>query len=540
MAAPLAIAAKVALQYAAQHVQKKYPGGILGLVATIVLFAIFIGIIALSMIVGMMQLISPRTSSTDECIAYASYGGDEPPEALSFTAGEEQAPYESPVFSGTTPSNLAESARVVMPVPDGRYRLTSPYGMRTHPVFGYPKMHYGMDFGSVPRGATDIPILAAADGVVQQSGPASGFGQWVTIEHNINGTIWVTVYGHVIRNSQTVKPGDRVTAGQKIALMGTEGDSTGVHLHFEVWKNAYSARAGGVSTDPAPWLQAAGAVNIADPIGGNAPVAESCDEDTSGQNGSAGPWGGHENGRIPVSELCAPTSNPGHRLRCDAARALDALSAEFTKEFGKPLSITDSYRDYAGQVACQQAKGSLCAVPGTSNHGWALAVDVASNVNVAGTREHKWMQNNASKHGWILPSWAQQGGSKPEPWHWEYVGTASTAAGDGKTPASAKVMAQGMLISYGWSSSNEFRCLDNLWTRESSWNYKAANPSSSARGIPQAMMSAHFGPNWQNSTEAKAYLENPSVQISWGLDYIKRRYSSPCAAWAHSESKGWY
>ncbi|MEE6256975.1 aggregation-promoting factor C-terminal-like domain-containing protein [Plantactinospora sonchi] len=79
----------------------------------------------------------------------------------------------------------------------------------------------------------------------------------------------------------------------------------------------------------------------------------------------------------------------------------------------------------------------------------------------------------------------------------------------------------------------EMPCLDKLWTKESGWNPKAANPSG-AYGIPQARPGnkmATVGSDWQTS---------PATQIKWGLGYIKGRYDTPCGAWAHSQAEGWY
>lgn len=109
-------------------------------------------------------------------------------------------------------------------------------------------------------------------------------------------------------------------------------------------------------------------------------------------------------------------------------------------------------------------------------------------------------------------------------------------------PASeAQELAYEQVIANGWGEE-DFSCLVSLWNRESRWNPQAANPVSTARGIPQAMMSVHFGSDWQdpNNARAQEYLSTPSVQITWGLNYIKGRYQAPCAAWAHSEAKGWY
>lgn len=81
---------------------------------------------------------------------------------------------------------------------------------------------------------------------------------------------------------------------------------------------------------------------------------------------------------------------------------------------------------------------------------------------------------------------------------------------------------------------DQMPCLDQLWTKESGWNHKAQNPSSGAYGIPQARPGnkmASSGADWQTS---------PATQIRWGLGYIQLRYGSPCSAWAHSQSTGWY
>jgi murein DD-endopeptidase MepM/ murein hydrolase activator NlpD len=99
--------------------------------------------------------------------------------------------------------------------------------------------HYGVDFAA-PIGT---PIFAAADGVVIEAGPASGFGLWVRVQLE-DGT--VNVYGHM--NSYSVSVGEHVKAGQKIAEVGNRGQSTGPHLHFEVWTP------GGQKVDPEGWL----------------------------------------------------------------------------------------------------------------------------------------------------------------------------------------------------------------------------------------------------------------------------------------------
>ncbi|MFC9786395.1 M23 family metallopeptidase [Rhodococcus sp. NPDC127528] len=122
-------------------------------------------------------------------------------------------------------------ARTVQPVSG---TLTSDFGSR------WGAHHGGLDIAA-PIGT---PIRAAADGTVISAGPASGFGQWVRVMHEDR---TITVYGHV--NDYQVTVGQQVVAGQQIATVGNRGESTGPHLHFEVWDTT------GTKVDPAKWLR---------------------------------------------------------------------------------------------------------------------------------------------------------------------------------------------------------------------------------------------------------------------------------------------
>jgi hypothetical protein len=98
---------------------------------------------------------------------------------------------------------------------------------------------------------------------------------------------------------------------------------------------------------------------------------------------------------------------------------------------------------------------------------------------------------------------------------------------------SPRQIAQAMLGSFGWSFS-QFSCLDPLWEHESRWSVNAANPGSGAFGIPQALPGSRMasaGPDWQTSA---------ATQITWGMQYIRGTYGSPCAAWSHEQAAGWY
>jgi cell wall-associated NlpC family hydrolase len=130
-------------------------------------------------------------------------------------------------------------------------------------------------------------------------------------------------------------------------------------------------------------------------------------------------WGGWSNGQIPPETLCGLGVHR-HALRCDAAASYARLDTAYRAAFGTSLCITDSYRSLRGQVTAFALKPGLAAVPGTSNHGWALAVDLCGGINIAGSTQWTWMAANAGRFGFVQPDWAGPAGEKPEPWHWEY------------------------------------------------------------------------------------------------------------------------
>lgn len=111
-------------------------------------------------------------------------------------------------------------------------QITSGYKDSTRLAKG--EDHRGIDFAQ-PGGALGKPIFAARDGKVVASGPADGFGNWIVIEHQIDGKTYSTVYGHMRAGDLMVRVGDTVKAGQQIARIGSEGNSSGPHLHFEIW-----------------------------------------------------------------------------------------------------------------------------------------------------------------------------------------------------------------------------------------------------------------------------------------------------------------
>ena len=120
--------------------------------------------------------------------------------------------------------------KALMKTPINGARLSSPFGMRKHPIDGYNKMHKGTDFAA-PMGT---PIMASGDGVVKKAGWCGGGGNCVKIKHN---STYQTVYAHMSKFARGIKSGVRVKQGQTIGYVGSTGKSTGPHLHYEVIVN---------------------------------------------------------------------------------------------------------------------------------------------------------------------------------------------------------------------------------------------------------------------------------------------------------------
>ncbi|GAA3723201.1 hypothetical protein HDA32_000727 [Spinactinospora alkalitolerans] len=139
----------------------------------------------------------------------------------------------------------------------------------------------------------------------------------------------------------------------------------------------------------------------------------------------------------------------------------------------------------------------------------------AASVSAAGSVEEEQKEEEPAEEPVESDSGGDSGGS-------------AAPSGDPKS------IAQAMLADYGWGADQFSSCLEPLWEKESNWDPSAQNPSSGAYGIPQALPGnkmASAGSDWQS---------NPATQIEWGLGYIEDRYGSPCEAWSHSQSVGWY
>ena len=169
--------------------------------------------------------------------AYRTYQQQQAAAAAAAAAAQQQAAAAAASAASAARSGGSASAGYVLPAAG---RTSSCYGTR------WGTTHYGVDIAA-PIGT---PVYAATAGVVQRAGAATGFGQAVYIR-GVDGA--VTVYGHVSR--YYVAAGDRVEAGEQIADVGNEGQSTGPHLHFEVHPSG-SMYSGAI--DPVPWMAARG------------------------------------------------------------------------------------------------------------------------------------------------------------------------------------------------------------------------------------------------------------------------------------------
>ena len=132
--------------------------------------------------------------------------------------------------SGHYDKNGKSVKKALMKTPINGARLSSPFGMRKHPIDGFNKMHRGTDFAA-PMGT---PIMASGDGVIKKAGWCGGGGNCVVIKHN---STYQTVYAHMSKFAKGIRNGVRVKQAQIIGYVGSTGKSTGPHLHYEVIVN---------------------------------------------------------------------------------------------------------------------------------------------------------------------------------------------------------------------------------------------------------------------------------------------------------------
>ena len=138
--------------------------------------------------------------------------------------------FEKKGAEGHYDKNGKSVKKALMKTPINGARLSSPYGMRKHPIDGFNKMHRGTDFAA-PMGT---PIMASGSGVIKKAGWCGGGGNCIVIKHN---STYQTIYAHMSKFAKGMRSGVRVKQGQTIGYVGSTGKSTGPHLHYEVLIN---------------------------------------------------------------------------------------------------------------------------------------------------------------------------------------------------------------------------------------------------------------------------------------------------------------
>lgn len=215
----------------------------------------------------------------------------------------------TPTGDGTAATGGVPDGDYAKPMAEGTHQVSSGYRSADRPD------HRGTDMAA----EVGTPIYAFADGIVTESGPVSGFGNWVVIDHQGEGEdgMFSTVYGHMPAGEITVSAGDQVKAGQHIAGVGNKGQSTGPHLHFEIWPGG---RYGGQDTNPDPWIDKA--TNPGE--GGDAPAPG---DDASDRHTSPGPddESRESGGELPPSDKIAHEE----RLQGDSVRVARAVAQRF-------------------------------------------------------------------------------------------------------------------------------------------------------------------------------------------------------------------
>lgn len=241
------------------------------------------------------------------------------------------------------------------PMAAGTYTISDTFGTRGG-------THKGIDMAA----PLDTPIYAAADGVVTDSGTASGFGHWIVLSHNESGHTWSTVYGHMFATGLLVAAGDSVSAGQQIAKVGNDGDTTGSHLHFEVWDGG---RAAGTAVDPQPWL--AGAAQPGTGSGATTPAATTAAPTTSAPAPATTTVPADQAGAgastTTASGSAAPTTT-GSGCASTTGYSGNSSGSNLADDTEVPADLVTWYQ--RGGTVCPQISASLLAAQGKAETGF--------------------------------------------------------------------------------------------------------------------------------------------------------------------------
>lgn len=160
--------------------------------------------------------------------------------------GERKALYRYARDDGTEAEYFDDEGKSIkkslLRTPVETARVSSGFGMRRHPILGYSRMHKGIDFAA-PEGT---PVYASGDGEIEMAGRAGGYGNFIKLKHTDR---YETGYAHLSSFARGIKKGVRVKQGQVIAYVGSTGQSTGPHLHYEIFIDGRQVNPAGVKLD---------------------------------------------------------------------------------------------------------------------------------------------------------------------------------------------------------------------------------------------------------------------------------------------------
>ena len=193
------------------------------------------------------------------------------------------------------------------------------------------------------------------------------------------------------------------------------------------------------------------------------------------------------------------------------------------------MQILRSRSKGAHRAPRASGKSTLFSVLAMASVAGFVAVPLAGPSGLSASAAWTTSADNEARSLWVTGR--EVGLSREE---FSVVGGWGTAPAVGRPdPGTAQSIAFGLVAARGWDES-QYGCLYALWAKESGWNHFAMNRSSGAYGIPQAL------PGEKMASAGADWATNPETQIKWGLGYIEGRYGTPCAAWAHSQSRNWY
>lgn len=275
---------------------------------------------------------------------------------------------------GRDRGRLAETSRVVFPLPAGTSVRSSGFGMRRHPITGVYKLHTGADYAA----KIGTPILAAADGRVVFAGPSAGYGNLILIEHTVDSRRVASGYAHMGATGIGVHVGDHVTAGQQIAEVGMAGYTTGAHLHLEV-------RPGGAHAapiDPEPWLAAQGASTLDE---GSSTTATNC---SLASDADAATFTGDE----PDQLVDDPTSDG--QINARTAHVLAHLDKAFPESsWACWRAGSSASNDHSAGRACDGTFGNRIGIRATGTtleRGWRAATWLKTDAGELGVAYLIW------------------------------------------------------------------------------------------------------------------------------------------------------